>query len=101
MHPDRPVSASLPVLTMIQTLRSIGYCQIPQELVPRSTVGSFLSWSCFFEDHASGKTLSGLSCAALPDHGRIYGYRAKNLFQVTWRSLHGIHIFDRDLEELH
>src|SRR4030042_1002396 len=86
MHPDRPVSASLPVLTTIQTLRSIGYCQIPQELVPRSTVESFLSWSCSFEDHASGKTLSGLNCAALPVHGQICGYHEENLSQVTGRS---------------
>jgi len=80
------VSASLSVLTTIQTLMSTGYYQIPQVLVPRSTVESFLSWSCFFEDHASGKTLSGLNYAALPVHGQIYESHEENLSQVTGRS---------------
>src|SRR4030042_6377189 len=86
MHPDRSLSSSLPVLTTIQILRSIGYCQIPQVLVPRNTGESFLSWSCSFEDHASGKILSGLNCAALPVHGQIYGSHEENISQVTWQS---------------
>jgi hypothetical protein len=73
MHPDRPLSASLPVLTTIQTLMSTGYCQIQQVLVPRSIGESSLSWSYYGEDHASGKTLSCLSFAVLPAHGQKYG----------------------------
>jgi hypothetical protein len=86
MHLVRSVSASLPVLTTIQTSMSTGYYQTPQGLVPRSTGESFLSWSCSFEDRASGKTLSGLSFAALPGHGQICGSHEESLSPVTGQS---------------
>jgi hypothetical protein len=86
MHPARSLSSSLPALTTLQTLMSIDYYLIQVGLILHNTVESFLSCSCYDEDPASGKTLSGLSCASLPVHGRIYGSRAKNLFQVTWPS---------------
>ena len=78
--------ASLPVSTTIQTLRSIGYCQITEALVPRNIGESFLTWSCCVEDHASGKTLSGLSFSVLPVHGQRYGSREESLSQVNVRS---------------
>jgi hypothetical protein len=85
MHPDRSLSAFLPVLTTIQTLMSTGYCQIPQVLVPHNIGESFLSWSYSFEDPASGKTLSGLSFGALPVYGQIYESLEETLFQVIGR----------------
>src|SRR3989339_905321 len=86
MLPVRLVSASLPALTTIQTLRTIDYYLIPQVLILRNTGESFLSCFCFFVNHALNKILSGLNFGALPYPCQRYGWPAIALFQAPWQS---------------